>query len=231
LFICVSDFIHRTALEKGYPREKLRTHYIGVDRAVFTPTGRPANNQILFVGRLVAKKGCSYLLRSMELFQRAVPTATLVIVGDGPLRQSLQREADRLQLRRSFVGAQSTPAIKKLLSESTLLCLPSVIAEDGDTEGLGMVALEAHAAGRPVVAFKTGGIPEAVRDTVTGLLSASGDIVSLAQNITTFLQDEKFWNTASREAVDWVRRRFDLNTQTAELEQIYQKVAAGQPLN
>ncbi len=227
LFICASEFIHRKALERGYPGEKLRTHYIGVDRTIFTPTQRPRNNQILFVGRLVCNKGCSYLLRGMELVQRVVPTARLVIVGAGPLRQSLQDEADRLQLNCSFVGTQSTSAVKRLLSESTLLCLPSVTAKGGAAEGLGMVLLEAQASGRPVVGFRTGGIPEAVRDGLTGLLSPPADIASLAQNIITFLQDENFWNAASREAVEWVGTRFDLHTQTAELERIYQKVAAG----
>ena len=86
-----------------------------------------------------------------------------------------------------------------------------------------MVILEAQATGRPVVGFRTGGIPEALRDGVTGLLATSGDEDGLARHILRYLQDEAFWHESSARAMEWTAERFDLERQTQELETIYEE--------
>ena len=222
-FLCVSEFIWQKAIEAGFPREKLRVHFIGINRHVFRPAEAPTGKLVLFVGRLVAKKGCIHLLRAMRRVQDAEPLAQLAIIGDGPLRKSLEQSARHLRLRCEFLGSQPSSAVSEWVRRSTLLCIPSVIAPDGGSEGLGMVILEAQATGRPVVGFRTGGIPEALKDQVTGLLAASEDEEGLAQHILRYFQDEAFWQSSSARGIEWTAERFDLERQTRELEAIYEE--------
>jgi colanic acid/amylovoran biosynthesis glycosyltransferase len=228
LFLCVSGFIRDKALEAGFPKEKLRVHYIGIDRQVFRPAEVPSGKLVLFVGRLVSKKGCIHLLQAMRRVQDSEPSARLVIMGDGPLRASLEKSAQNLQLRCEFLGGQPSSKVLEWIRRASLLCIPSVTAPDGDSEGLGMVILEAQATGRPVVGFRTGGIPEALRDEVTGLLAPSEDAEGLAGHILRYLQDEAFWQSSSARGIEWTAERFDLDRQTRELETIYEECLSTQ---
>jgi colanic acid/amylovoran biosynthesis glycosyltransferase len=222
LFICVSEFIRQKALELGYPEEKLQLHYIGTDLAQFSPgNGKRDPNLILFVGRFVEKKGCKYLLRAMVKVQKQIPTARLVIVGEGPERAALEQEAAALKINAHFTGEASIPTVLSWLHKARVFCAPSVTAANGDIEGLGMVFAEAQATGLPVVSFRHGGIPEVVLHGKTGLLAPERDHETLADYLVRYLTDDSFWNECSANTIPWIRQRFDLQKQTQELEQIY----------
>jgi glycosyltransferase involved in cell wall biosynthesis len=223
LFLCVSEFIRKKALEAGFPKEKLRVHFIGVNRQSFRPAGERTGKLVLFVGRLVEKKGCIHLLRAMRRVQDLEPSARLVVVGDGPLRASLEKSAQELRLQVEFLGSQPGSVVRESIRRASLLCIPSITGVDGGSEGLGMVILEAQAMGRPVVGFRSGGIPEAISEGVTGLLAPAGDEAGLAEHILRYLQDEAFWQSSSTEGINWVAERFDLDRQTRELEAIYRE--------
>jgi colanic acid/amylovoran biosynthesis glycosyltransferase len=225
VFLCASNFLRKSAIERGFPEDKLKTHYIGVDLKSFCPpiTGQPRQN-VLFVGRLVEKKGCRYLIRAMQQVQSQVPFARLVIIGDGPERASLESQAREAGIQCQFRGAQSSHEVRQELSFARVFCVPSVTAKTGDSEGLGIVFAEAQAMGVPVVSSLHGGIPEVVSNGVTGLLAPERDHDRLAQHIIRFFSDDTFWNNCSREAVSWVANKFDLRKQTAYLEEIYRDV-------
>src|SRR6185503_2138948 len=90
-FICVSRFLRQVALEAGFPESKVHVHYTGIDCERFRPSSiKRDSDLVLFVGRLVEKKGCEYLLRAMALVQRENARAHLEVIGDGPLRSSLE---------------------------------------------------------------------------------------------------------------------------------------------
>jgi glycosyltransferase involved in cell wall biosynthesis len=225
LFICVSQFIRRKALEAGFPKEKLRVNYIGVDRRAFRKIGRARLGKvILFVGRLVEKKGCEYLIRAMVQVQSRHPEAELVIVGDGPLRPLLERLSRQLGISCKFEGSRPRNAVIHWLGTARVLCVPSLTAATGDSEGLGMVFAEAQACGTPVVSSNHGGIPEVVIDGETGLLAPEGDVTVLASHLNRLLSDDNLWQRYSDHGMDWVARRFDLQTQARELEEIYSGV-------
>ncbi len=226
LFLCVSRFIRQQALEAGFPQQKLMVQSIGINRAMFQPVPQSGEKLVLFVGRLVAKKGCIHLLRAMQTVQRQEPDAQLAVIGDGPLRASLQHSAIELNLRCEFLGAQPASSVMEWMRRARLLCMPSITAPDGDSEGLGMVMLEAQATGRPIVGFRTGGIPEAISEGLTGLLAAPGDDQELAAHLLRMLSDEALWNSASEAAISWVKERFDLADRTRELETIYRGMLA-----
>jgi glycosyltransferase involved in cell wall biosynthesis len=222
VFLCVSDFIRKQAIEAGFPPEKLVVHYIGIDRTLFRP--RPnaiATDSVLFVGRLVEMKGCEYLLHAMRAVQANRPKAELTIVGDGPLRSHLERLASELKVRCSFMGVQPSGTVREMLQGSRLLCLPSVTTSDGQVEGLPTVLIEAQAMGVPVVSTFHSGIPEGVADGVTGILVPERDSENLATAILRLLQDQDLWQRYHLATQGHIDRQFDLRKQTALLEDIY----------
>ena len=225
-FLCVSEAIHKVALAAGFPAEKLITHYIGVDRTKFTPQRQNERdpNLVVFVGRLVEKKGCEYLLRAMRCVQEARSKAEVVIIGTGPLLESLTEDAAAMGVHASFFGAKSQDVVRDYIGRARVLCNPSVTAATGDSEGFGMVFAEAQAMGTPVVSTRHGGISEAVVHGETGLLAEERDVVGLAHNIQRFLTDDTFWQACSDRAITHVRDKFDLHTQTRKLEAIYDEV-------
>jgi colanic acid/amylovoran biosynthesis glycosyltransferase len=225
LFLCVSQFIRKKAIDAGFPEEKLLVHYIGIDRKLFryTPRQNPGRS-VLFVGRLVEKKGCCYLLDAMATVQGHHPDVEVIVVGTGPEQSSLAEQARRLSLRCTFMGAQSQSTIHRLLQSARVFCVPSVTAETGDSEGLPMVFSEAQAMGVPVVSSVHGGIPEVVRHGETGLLAPERDTDTLSKYIETLITDDKLWNKYSLAGVAWVQDQFDLEKQTGKLEQVYYAV-------
>jgi colanic acid/amylovoran biosynthesis glycosyltransferase len=229
LFLCVSNYIRQKAIENGFPPEKLLVHYIGVDERKFAvqPEIRSRHpNTVLFVGRLVEKKGCKYLISAMRQVQTAVPAAKLTIIGDGPLRTSLQAQANKLGVACNFMGAQDSATINREMQRAAVFCVPSVTARDGDSEGFGIVFIEAQSACVPVVSFRHGGIPEAVQDGVTGLLAPERDIDGLSKNIIRYLSNEDLRQAAGWSGREFVHKHFSLTEQTIKLELIYDQIVS-----
>src|ERR1700722_12708493 len=162
----------------------------------------------------------------MQLVQRAHPQCELTIIGDGPLRPSLEELAKELNGRCQFRGIQPAAIIREALRSARVFCVPSVRAANGDSEGLGIVFAEAQAMGVPVVSTAHGGIPEVVEDRLTGLLVPERDYEALADALSLLLDDEDLWQRLHRGAQQRVEQYFDLKTQTALLEKTYNEVAA-----
>lgn len=227
IFLCVSEHIRAQALAHGFPESKLRTLRIGVDVDLFAPDplrSRSRDPIILFIGRLVEKKGCSHLLRAMRLIGGRFPSAKLLIVGDGPLLERLRGEARRTLRNCTFLGPQPQCVIRDLMHRASVLAAPSIVAASGDTEGLPIVLCEAQAMGLPIAGFEGPGVSEAVVNEETALLAPSGDEPALAERIASILGDPEL--AASLAAAG--RRRavacFSLTRQTAQLERIYDEV-------
>ena len=136
---------------------------------------------VLFVGRLVERKGVRYLIAAV---QRLAPErhARLVIIGDGPERERLEEQVRRegLETRVEVRGRVSDRALRQAYAEASVFALPAIVDTRGDTEGLGVVLLEAMSYRVPVVASDLGGITDIVTDGETGLLVPPGDVASLA---------------------------------------------------
>jgi len=223
-FICVSEHIRRQALDRGVPEQKLRTLPIGVDLNFFVPDplrSRDLEPIVLFVGRLVEKKGCGHLIRAMSLVEARHPAARLFIVGDGPLLDPLRAQARESLRNCTFLGSQPPSVVRDLMHRATLLAAPSVVAASGDTEGLPINLCEAQAIGLPIAGFRGPGVSEAVVENETALLVSSGDERCLAEAISALLTDSCL---AQRLAAAGRRRAeqcFCLETQTARLEDLY----------
>ncbi|MBV8949770.1 MAG: glycosyltransferase [Actinobacteria bacterium] len=142
-------------------------------------TRSPVRDRFLFVGRLAEKKGAGVLVRAIA----AVPDATLVVAGDGPERPQLEMLARQLDVgeRVRFVGAQERMQVAQLLREAYALVVPSLVAADGDSEGTSVALSEGVAAGVPIIATRTGGPGERIRDRVDGVLAEPDDPASLSE--------------------------------------------------
>ena len=225
LFIAVSRFIRDRLLQQGFREEKVLVHYTGVDTEFFSPNPSLKRDAVvLFVGRLTEVKGCQYLIEAMARAQGLMPELELVVIGDGPLRQQLEELAWERLSRFRFLGMQSPEVIKSWMNRARVLSVPSVPAESGAVEGLGMVFLEAQAMGCPVATFASGGIPEAVAAGQSGLLAKERDTETLSQNILQLVKDEALWLRMSQAGRERVRALFDLSKQTRSLEDVYLRV-------
>ncbi|HIK18188.1 MAG TPA: glycosyltransferase [Leptolyngbyaceae cyanobacterium M33_DOE_097] len=225
LFIAVSDFIRQKLLTQGFPPERVITHYYGVDTQLFQPGPNAVREPVvLFVGRLVEKKGCEYLIQAMAQIQVSQPEVKLVIVGDGRLRAELEAIAAQQLRNYSFLGIQPPEVCRQWMQRSQVIVVPSVTAANGDAEGLPTVVLEAQAIGLPVVATVHAGIPEAVIHAETGMLAPERDWQQLANCILHVLNNSDLWQRLSQQAQKRVRQHFDLCKQTQRLEKLYEQV-------
>jgi glycosyltransferase involved in cell wall biosynthesis len=160
----------------------------------------------------------------MAEIQGFAPEAKLVVIGDGPLRVELERQASKSVKNFEFLGTQVPAVVRSWMNRATVFCTPSVLAESGQREAFGMVFAEAQAMGLPVVSFASGGIPEAVADGLTGFLVPERDWQALGAKILMLLRDKKLWTQFSRAGESRIRRQFDVRKQAQLLEVIYEQV-------
>lgn len=229
VFICVSDHIRQKALARGVPESKIRVLPIGVDLSLFAPDplrSRSRDPIVLFVGRLVEKKGCDHLIHAMAGVQERIPASRLLIIGDGPLLDTLREEARRSPANITFLGAQPPAVVRDLMHRASVLAFPSVVAASGDTEGLPIVLCEAQAIGLPIAGFHGPGVEEAVTSE-TALLVSSGNCHALADAITAILTDASLANRLVMAGRERAETHFSLATQTARLEDLYAEVLEG----
>lgn len=220
-FICVSEFIRSQALAKGFPAEKTVVHYTGVDTEFFSPDPATVRSPIvLFVGRLAPEKGCEYLIQAMAEIQESSPGAALVVIGDGPERQRLEKEAETCLSRFEFLGVQPPSVVKEWMNRARVFCAPCIVTASNQ-EGFGMTFAEAQSMGLPVVSTSVGGIPEAVVHGKTGFLVSERDPQAVAGKLLLLLRDPNLWTAFSRAGRTRTRQLFNIYTQAAQLERIY----------
>lgn len=184
--------------------------------------------QLLFVGRLVERKGVHLLLDALATLP---PERHVVVhvVGDGPERARLQEQAARLGLggRAVFHGFVSTDELRARIAGCDCFVLPAVVDAKGDTEGLGVVLLEAMGYGKPTIASAAGGIVDIVRDGRNGFLVPPGDPGSLANAITRMMDDPEGARRMGLHGREDVEAGFSWDVIVGRLAEVYRRVARG----
>jgi glycosyltransferase involved in cell wall biosynthesis len=190
------------------------------------PRERQPGSRLAFVGRLDHVKGLPILLDAVNALAASHPDVHLDIVGDGPERSDLQSIAVERGIgeRVSFHGYLSQPDINHLLAQADVFVMTSL------AEGIPVVLMEAMAAGVPVVAPRITGIPELVEDGRSGLLYTPANKVELVAAIAKLLDDSSLARRLSDDALNFVRRDFNLETETRRLVTIVrQSLSKGLP--
>ncbi|HEX3576133.1 MAG TPA: glycosyltransferase [Rhodopila sp.] len=185
-FVCVSAAVAEVAASRGVPHDKLTVLPIGVEIPAQPPARAPTAH--LFVGRFVEKKGIAVLAEAMRRLRAQGDQTPLTCVGDGPLRpllETLARETSGITL----TGWLSPNAVRTHMTQAVSLVVPSIIAADGDAEGLPSVIPEAMAQACPVIGSDQGGIAEAIRHNQTGLLVPPGNAAALATAMHRITRD------------------------------------------
>lgn len=221
--LAVSDHLAGRLIELGAPESKVRVHHVGIPAESQEPA-RSERAGIVFVGRLVEVKGLDDLLAAVDQLGPTHPGLRVRIVGDGPRMTDLRAAVDRTGAPVEILGRLSSREVAQELDRAAVFCAPSRTTAGGQEEAFGIVYLEAALHGLPVVAYRHGGVPEAVTDGATGLLAPEGDVDALAANLRTLLDDPARATAMGRAGRDRVLREFDVRKQTAELESIYDDV-------
>lgn len=218
--IAVSESIKRSLIQIGASNSRVSVIYNGVI-ATTAADLVGSRHGVLFVGRLVEKKGVDDLLNAVAL----LPEGTqLTVVGTGPLENYLTDLAKALAINCKFTGSVTNQEVRKLMRSAEVVCVPSRVGRDGDVEGLPTVILEAGAEGTPVVATSHGGNAEAIVDGVTGLLVAERDVRGLADAVLTLMKAGAADPSNANRIAAHVSRQFDISKQTAKVEELYERV-------
>lgn len=223
-FVAVSEAIRRRAIEYGIAADAITVRYIGIDRARFAFSGVPLVSRprrILYVGRLVEKKGGEILIRAFARVRSQVPDAELVMAGDGPLAARFRAVAATEGVAVQFLGSVSSDEVKRQIDAARVFCLPSITAASGDAEGLPISILEAQACGVPVVTSARGGVTEGIVPDVTGFAFDEGNVAVLGDRLVQLLRDDALAMSMSAAAPAFIAEKFDIASCTRGLEDLY----------
>lgn len=231
-FITSSDAIREMLVGDGVPRDRVVTVHEGVDvaRIVNMPAASlhaalwlPAHAPIVGnIAALVPHKGQRHLIDAAALVVKEVPDARFVILGEGELRPVLEKQVHDLHLEKHVFLPGFRPDVLALLKSVDIFAMSS------ETEGLGTSLLDAMAASKPVVATRTGGIPEVVEDGVTGTLVAPRDARGLAHEIVRQLRDPALRHRMGEAGLARVKSRFSVERMVRETLRVYERTA-GRP--
>ncbi|MFJ3575750.1 glycosyltransferase family 4 protein [Streptomyces rubiginosohelvolus] len=197
-------------------RDGVRTPAGGV-RERYGLGGRPV---ILCAARLVPRKGQDTLIRALPAVLRSVPDAVLLLTGDGPYARTLQRLAADTGVADAVVlaGGRPHPEMPEHYAAADVFAMPCRTRRGGlEVEGLGIVFLEAAAAGLPVLVGDSGGAPDTVRDGETGHLVDGRDTAAVADRLVTLLRDRAAAAAMGEKGRAWVREAWGWESAYATL--------------
>jgi glycosyltransferase involved in cell wall biosynthesis len=197
-----------------------------------TPNRPPRSNSepatILFTGRHIQRKGVPYLLRALPHVLEKRPVR-LLITGDGDRREEWEDLTGSLGLSEvvDFLGLVSNERLAELYRECDLYVLPAIFDDRGDTEGLGVVLVEALSHAKPVVASAVGGIVDVIKHEETGLLVPEKDEAALAAAILRLLDDPGLATRLGAAGRQYTEEYFDWNRNIAATEELFYDALRG----
>ncbi|MCK5801867.1 MAG: glycosyltransferase family 4 protein [Lentisphaeria bacterium] len=232
IFVMACNRSAAEAVRALCPSVASRVHLIhhGVDLNLFPFAEDPLEpnpHRLLFVGRMVEKKGLDTLLKALAVLRVNRPGARLILVGDGPLRGELQCLADTLDLQNAldWRGVVTPEEVKDIMDQSDVLVMPSRVTREGDRDGIPNVVLEAMACGLPVVGTKAGSLDEALTPE-TGWPVSRDDSAELASAIECCLAGRNEADRRRRTAAALVTERFSAHERITQRVQLFTQTLA-----
>lgn len=234
-FIILTEALRRTLIERhNIPQEKIIKIHNGIEIEEYNPDLEEIRNKKLeirkefglktdtpvigAIGRLVWQKGFEYLIEAMSEVLKKYPDAKFLIAGEGPLKNRLVAESEKLSVvdRIAFAGFRSD--VKEILASIDVLAMPSLL------EGLPLVLLEAMAMAKTIVATRIDGITEVLEDGKTGLLVPAKNSHALADVLIEILKDKKKASLLGRNARKMAEEKFSVERMVRQTESVYEKL-------
>jgi colanic acid/amylovoran biosynthesis glycosyltransferase len=186
--VTISDYNKRLLVNYKVDKNKIKVIHCGIDIDDFSLLPKRIKKgclNLLFVGRLVEKKGTIYLLEAIKILKERGVKVKLSLVGDGPLESKLREfvKINKLNSEINFKGRLVDKEIKKEIEDCDYFVLPCVKGKDGDMDGIPVVIMEAMARGKTVISTDITGIPEIIQDNKNGYISKQNDSKDLANKI------------------------------------------------
>lgn len=211
--ITISTATKKFCLDAEMDEDKIDLIPFGVDTGFFRPLnvyeGRDTF-QILSVGYLIERKGFEYLIKAMSYVLKEHKNARLIIVGSGPLESKLKELIYEMGLENEveIVKNVSDEELLMRYNSSDLFVLPSIVDSQGNTEGLGVVLLEAMACGLPVMGSDVGGISDIIVNGETGLLFNEKDSKKIAEKIKFVIENKPQMDKIAKKGSNFVKMNF-----------------------
>jgi len=173
---------------------------------------------VLFVGRIVYRKGIHVLVEAMSKVIKKKKEAKLIIIGEGYFRPFIENLIKIYHIEKNviFKKGLSRHQLKKYYQRANIFVCPSLFGES-----FGIVLLEAMASGTPIIASRHGGIKEVIRDNETGILVKPGDVEGLAEKILLFLNNPQLSERISKKAFQEVKRKYSWEIVGRKIEEVY----------
>lgn len=230
-FVGTNERIRGGLLRDGVPPGRIRAIPNFIDEELFHPPapgekdslksslGYEGKTLVLYTGRLAPVKGLDGLLEAWSRISPGFPDARLLLLGEGPLRASLEKAAARLGIGGTVHLGGRVDDVQEFLRASDLFVLSSLV------EGLPNSLLEAMATGVPVVATRVGGVPDVVEDGNNGILVGAGDPAGLGDGIARLLADRPLRERMGDAGLRRIRERYGLDAVAAEYVRLYAELA------
>lgn len=212
-----STATRKFCLEAGLDGDKIEVIPFGVDTDFFRPLEVYKDKnifQILSVGYLIERKGFEYIIRAMPQVLDEHANARLKIVGSGPLESELKELIYELELgdEVEIVNNISDDELLMVYNSADLFVLSSIVDSQGNTEGLGVVLLEAMACGLPVMGSNVGGIPDIITNNEIGVLVEEKDVHGISEAIKKLIKDKELRTILSKNGFNLVKHNFNWET-------------------
>lgn len=234
--VAASEFARQNLLRIGIPENRIHKITPGVDFERFCPRpacptlvqqlGLQGKTVLLTVARLIPRKGHRFVLRALAAIHRDVPGLRYLIVGEGSEEKNLRGLVAELGLGEAvgFVGVAPQEQLPDLYNLCDLFVMTNWEEADGDTEGFGMVFLEANASGKPVVGGQSGGTAEAIREGVTGFRVNPQNTEELAGTLKRLVLNPGLRRQMGSLGLQWVRAAFNWESRARQLREISREI-------
>ncbi|WP_454877789.1 glycosyltransferase [Serratia inhibens] len=226
LILPISDLWANKLISLGCPKDKVHVSRMGINVNLFkfnqSKTFNSTPLHIISVARFVEKKGLEYVIQACAHLKRKNIDYKYSIIGDGPLTPVLKKQITELGLEEDvkILGFQPQEKIRELLEKADVFLLPSVVAADGDMEGIPVALMEAMALGLPVVSTYHSGIPELIENGISGWLVKERDAEAIADvliSLTREQYDIAAVTVAARKVIEQKFNQDKLNRELCEL--------------
>ena len=226
IFSPISELWKRRLIELGC-KDNIIVHRMGIDCNKFSFTARKLRSngvvEIVTIARLAEKKGVEYAIRAVAKLPKNKTNFNYTIVGDGPLKESLQQLIKELDVDNvvTLVGWKQQQEVIEIINNSDIMLAPSVTSQDGDREGIPVAFMEAMAMGLPIISTEHSGIPELIENGVSGFLVPERDVDALAEKLNYLVEHPEVWHKMGAAGRVFVEKHYDIDKLNDKLVEIY----------